>query len=341
MKKSDRDHKSIARPANYVGFIFVAVLIGITIFAWRSLTPRMPGMPATGGIPGMNMNGNNSTSTNSDMSNMDMGGDMSNMDMSGSATGTPTGSIPSSKIKLAQLQGDLHALTIGVDDSLYYGQHAGVQISRDGGQTWSTPTGGGDAMGMGVNSGKVFLAGHDFFAVSPDAGQTWQKPGVGNLPGTDIHGFTVAGNGWLYANLAGGGLYRSTDGGKNWNFVTLATTRAYKIVAATGVPPVLYALTQDQGLIRSSNGGTVWNVIKVNGEPLTISIEASGAILISLPNRSILRSSDEGTTWIEQAAPANMVLLAVSPRESDEWYGISESGQVYSSQDAGKTWVGI
>lgn len=337
MKKSDQNNKSIARPANYVGVIFVVALIGITIFAWRSLTPRMPGMPATGGMPGMNMGGNNSTSTSSDMSNMD--GNMPNMDMGGN--GTNTTAIVSGKTKLAQLQGDLHALTVGTDGNLYYGQHAGVQISRDGGQTWSTPSGGGDAMGMGVYSGQIFLAGHDFFAVSLDSGQTWQKPGVGNLPGTDIHGFTVASNGWLYANLAGTGLYRSTDGGKNWNFVTQATTGAYKIVAATGVPPVLYALTQDQGLIRSSNGGSIWQDIKVNGQPLTMAVEASGAILISLPSGNILRSSDGGTTWSEISAPANMVLLAVSPRASDSWYGISESGQVYASPDAGKTWSGL
>ncbi len=164
---------------------------------------------------------------------------------------------------------------------------------------------------------------------------------MGNLPGTDIHGFTVAGNGWLYANLAGGGLYRSTDGGKNWNFVTEATTRAYKIVAATGVPPVLYAVTQDQGLIRSSNGGTTWKQIKVDGQPLTMAVETSGAILISLSNSSILRSSDNGTTWSELKAPEAFILLAVNPKNNKNIYGVSDVGQVYSSFDAGKTWGGI
>ncbi len=256
------------------------------------------------------------------------------------STSTSNPSEQASGSRLAQLEGDLHALVVGEDGSLYYGQHAGVQVSKDAGQTWSAATGGGDAMGMGVNLGKVFLAGHDFFAVSPDAGQTWQKPGFGNLPGTDIHGFTVADNGWLYANVVGGGLYRSTDGGKNWNFVTQATTRAHKIVAAIGVPPVLYALTQDQGLIRSSNGGATWKQIKVNGQPLTMAVETSGAILISLPNSSILRSSDDGTSWAELKAPEAFILLAVNPKNNKNIYGVSDIGQVYASFDAGQSWSG-
>ncbi len=313
MKKSDQNNKPVTRPAHYVGVVFVVALIGIGVFAWRSLTPRLP---AIGGMSGLNMNP--STTDNSSMAGRDMG----------------------AAKNLAQLEGDLHALSVGEDGSLFYGQHAGVQISKDGGQTWSTAAGGGDAMGMGVNSGKVFLAGHDFFAVSTDSGQTWNKPGVGNLPGTDIHGFAVADNGWLYANLAGGGLYRSTDDGANWTFATQATTRAYKIVAATGAPPVLYALTQDQGLIRSSDGGTNWKPIKVSGQPLSIAVEASGAILISLSNSSILRSSDGGTTWEQSKAPEAFVLLAVNPKNSENIYGVSETGQVYASLNAGQTWRG-
>lgn len=314
MKKSNQQSLAVTRPTSYVGFIFVVALVGISIFAWRLLTPDLPPI---GGMTGKDINPNTSSSAD-------------NLSMAGMDSGQ----------SLAKLEGDLHALTVGEDGRLFYGQHAGVQISQDGGQTWTTPSGGGDAMGMGVNAGQVFLAGHDFFAVSPDSGRTWRKPGVGNLPGTDIHGFSVAANGWLYANLAGGGLYRSTDNGLNWNFVTQATTRAYKIVASTGTPPVLYALTQDQGLIRSSNGGTAWKQIKLDGQPLTIAVETSGAVLISQLDSSILRSSDGGVTWAKSKAPEVFILLAIDPKNSQKIYGVSEKGQVYASRDAGRTWSG-
>ena len=246
-------------------------------------------------------------------------------------------------VKLAILAGDLHALSVLDDGRLIYGQHAGVQISTDGGQTWSDPSGGGDAMGVGVAGRRIYLAGHDFLVRSDDDGQSWQARGFGDLPGTDIHGFTVAANGWLYANLAGRGLYRSTDGGAKWNFVTTKTLSAISLQSASGNPPVLYANSFDRGLLRSPDGGASWTSLntRLEGGLSAFAVGRSGDLVIgATADGQLLTSSDAGATWETTRAPDSLALLAISPRDAKRVYAVAGTGQVYRSSDGGATWSG-
>ena len=244
-------------------------------------------------------------------------------------------------VNLAILGGDLHALSVLDDGRLIYGQHAGVQISMDGGQTWSDPNGGGDAMGVGVAGRRIYLAGHDFLVRSDDDGQSWQARGFGNLPGTDIHGFAVAPNGWLYANLAGRGLYRSTDGGAKWNFVTTETLSAMSLQSATGNPPVLYANSFDRGLLRSTDGGKSWTSLtaKLEGGLSAFAVQrVTGDLIGATADGKLLTSSDAGATWQTSRAPDSLALLAISPRDAKLVYAVGGTGQVYRSSDGGATW---
>ena len=245
-------------------------------------------------------------------------------------------------VGLAQLKGDLHSLMVGRDGRLFYGQHRGVQISSDGGKTFGAALGGGDAMGIGMTADKLYLAGHGFFKVSSDNGQTWLQPGVGDLPGTDIHGFTAAPNGWLYANLAGRGLYRSTSDGLNWVAVTLETRSAMTIAATQGNPPVLYANMPTQGIFRSSDGGLNWqwlpgtndsisSVLAVDPENRTVMTATQGGML--------MRSTDGGESWEVLNAPALLALVALHPTNPKWVYAVSKKGQVYASLDGGTSWV--
>ena len=245
-------------------------------------------------------------------------------------------------VKLAILAGDLHALSVLEDGRLVYGQHAGLQISKDGGQTWSDPSGGGDAMGVGSAGEQIYLAGHDFFVRSADGGASWQARGFGDLPGTDIHGFTVAPNGWLYANVAGRGLYRSTDGGAKWTFVTTETLSAMSLQSATGNPPVLYANSFDRGLLRSTDGGKSWTSLTatLEGGLSAFAVGRSGDLLIgATADGSLLTSSDSGATWQTTRAPDSLALLAISPRDAKLVYAVGGTGQVYRSRDGGATWL--
>ena len=254
-----------------------------------------------------------------------------------------TSSAPEQPVKLAMLGGDLHALTVLEDGRLIYGQHAGLQTSSDGGQTWSEPVGDGDAMGVGVAGQRIYLAGHDFLVQSADGGKSWQARGFGDLPGTDIHGFTAAPNGWLYANLAGRGLYRSTDGGAKWAFVTAETLSSMNLQSASGNPNLLYANSFDRGLIRSTDGGQRWTSVTQNldGGLSAFAVErVTGGLIGATADGKLLTSSDAGATWQTSRAPDSLALLAISPRDAKLVYAVAGTGQVYRSSDGGATWTG-
>ena len=249
-----------------------------------------------------------------------------------------------SSAALGKLEGDMHSLLFTSDGRVVYGQHGGIQISSDGGKTWSTPSGQGDAMGLGAAQKNVlYLAGHDVFQKSLDGGKTWTNPGFGNLPGTDIHGFAVSPeSNWLYANLAGKGLYRSTDGAQTWQPISMATGGAMALAAGAGTPPALFAATME-GIIRSSDGGASWaafpNTSSLVG--MALAVDQKTNTIYASSSTGVVRSNNAGESWTELGGPGEAVaLIALDPKDAAHLMTVSGTGQVYSSLDAGKTWTG-
>ena len=252
---------------------------------------------------------------------------------------------PSQDAGLGQLGGDLHALSFAPEGRILYGQHAGLQISSDGGRSWTRPSNTGDAMAIASSPAQpevIYQAGHDLFLKSTDGGETWTEPGFGNLPGTDIHGFAVAPeNGWLYANIAGRGLYRSTGSDDTWEFVSPATAGAMALSAGPGTPAVLYAATMDRGLIRSSDGGESWQPVTPPGGVSMSGLYAhpvSGTLYLA-GQEGIYRSADQGQSWETLGPDVPMALVAANADDERELVGVSQQGQVYRSDDGGETWL--
>ena len=90
--------------------------------------------------------------------------------------------------------------------------------SLDGGRTWSALPILRDAMGVGpAPDGSIVIAGHQGLEESRDDGLSW-APVPANLPSLDIHGFarSLTDPAGLWAYLAEGGVYESTEGGSRW-----------------------------------------------------------------------------------------------------------------------------
>ncbi|WP_189058062.1 WD40/YVTN/BNR-like repeat-containing protein [Deinococcus daejeonensis] len=238
----------------------------------------------------------------------------------------------------AVLSGDFHALRALGDGILLYGQHAGVARSVDGGRTWGAPDGAGDAMALAAGQGgAIILAGHDVLKVSRDGGVTWQDQGFGNLPGTDLHGFATRPDqpGTWFANVAGRGLYRTADGGVTWAAVSPATQDAMTLAAAPGGR--LYALSMSQGLMTSPTG-VDWE--RVEGAPQAVSVDVhpvSGAVYVAGPG-GVSRSLDGGLRWETLDFPEGARLVTADPQDEAALVGVGDSGRVYRSADAGRTW---
>jgi photosystem II stability/assembly factor-like uncharacterized protein len=221
----------------------------------------------------------------------------------------------------------------------------GVYKSTDGGKTW-TPVGLKDSQQIGTilvdpkDPDRVFVAvlGHPFGPSQErgvyrtrNGGQTWEKvlykdentgaialifdPGNPNTIFADLWAWRLGP--WPVSQNCFGdqscGLYKSTDGGNTWSFVTGLPTSADRVgriglgIAGTD-PKRLYALVDagpKTGLYRSEDGGQSWEVVnkekRVSGRGwdfAAIAVDPKNENVLWVGNQSLLRSMDGGRTFI-------------------------------------------
>ncbi len=153
---------------------------------------------------------------------------------------------------------------------------------------------------------------------------------------------------------ADGGVYRSTDGGENWQDVFSHTA-----VTALAVSPnfandqtvwiAASAYTGSLGIHRTQNGGLSWTQIAptVHADNIVPSpnFAVDNTIFAGTSDGGLQKSSDGGATWAPLATPTMITALAVSPA-----YGasqtliigaqpsVSDPSGIYHSINGGTTW---
>ncbi|MBI4338771.1 MAG: hypothetical protein HY680_02320 [Chloroflexi bacterium] len=264
------------------------------------------------------------------------------------------GSESSGPISVIQTA-DFHALAFGHENAevVFFGHHNGIMRSEDGGVTWKRLVNRAnfDAMGLGVSpsdSRQVYLAGHNIFQKSVDGGATWQ-PVRHNLPGSDIHGFSLSMEvpDRLYAFVVGFGLFRSNDGGQRWDRTGAQLPGdIMALAAAGGSPEVLYAGSMSAGVLKSTDGGRSWsgaanglgsrNVMALAVDPVATSTAYAGT------GAGLYKSTDAGASWSRLSLPGdNAVSVAVSSAKPQVVLAITVKdgkGLVYRSHDGGSSW---
>jgi photosystem II stability/assembly factor-like uncharacterized protein len=280
------------------------------------------------------------------------------------------------------------------------GVDSGVWKSDDYGETWNPifddqPTGSIGAIavadsdpniiyvGCGEGLPRPDLAIGDGMYKSTDAGKTWthlglhdaqQIPAIAIDP-KDPNRVFVAVLGHPYGANAERGIYRSTDGGANFekvlgrdndtggNDVEIDPTNSKIMFASlwsTRQGPWEDANTYNKlgGLFKSTDGGTTWNPV-TKGLPEDVG-QVDVTISPSNPKRiyatvasirggvAIMRSDDGGDSWTRattDARPAarigggDLPVPKVDPKNPDVLY--TTSTVTWRTTDAGKTWTGI
>ncbi|BDW91949.1 hypothetical protein MACH07_07810 [Flagellimonas marinaquae] len=237
------------------------------------------------------------------------------------------------------------------DPNLYYMGTAGGGVWRttDAGNSWECISDGyfGGSIGavavaesdpniIYVGEGEQTLrgnvsSGHGLWK-SMDAGETWEFIGLKDSEhiaririhpkNPDIVYVAAIGNLWKPNETRG--VFRSTDGGKNWEKILYISDKAGAgdLIMDPNNSRILYAAT--------------WEM-KRNGYRMD-----SGG-----PDSRMFKSTDGGDTWNDISEnsglpgfPWGIVGIAVSPIDSDRVFAIieAEDGGVYRSDDAGTTW---
>ena len=180
----------------------------------------------------------------------------------------------------------------------------------------------------------------------------------------------------IYATLEANGTMRSRNGGQSWEDCTADLIRfceepKYRsrigsqteiegmldghALAVSAAAPGTVFLANRMGLFRSDNRGETWKDMEIGrfspltyGRDIRVSPHDPKVMYACLSpaarstDGSIYRSDDVGQTWKRfdhgVKAEATMMAVTVHPRDPNQVYGVSRAGQVFGTQDAGKTW---
>ena len=173
----------------------------------------------------------------------------------------------------------------------------------------------------------------------------------------------------------GDGIYRSDDGGKDWQNLGLKKSehigrvvvdpRDSKVVYVAAEGP-LWGPGGDRGLYKSSDGGKTWKAvltISENTGVADVALDPSNPDIVYAaayqrrrhvftmidggPESAIYKSTDAGATWnkLKSGLPSvdmGRIGLAVSPADPNVVYAIIEAadkkGGIFRSDDKGATW---
>ena len=238
---------------------------------------------------------------------------------------------------------DVHSLAFvgGDPQHLLFGHHGGLEETRDGGRTWLQLPVRDDAMSMSpASDASIVIAGHEVFIASRDGGQTW-APIRGDLPGLDIHGFTrdPGDPTRMWAYLATGGLWESTNFGAHWTRVRDDNV-LYPTAVKAGATTRLFGVDVN-GLSVSEDGGRTWTTL---GSPPTypmtgFAASADGSVVYAGATDGLFRSSDGGRSWSKTGYSGSAFAVATSP-DGQTVALVSRQTEFFRSSDGGSTWPG-
>jgi hypothetical protein len=196
------------------------------------------------------------------------------------------------------------------------------------------------------------------------AGSSWSNVGPTNVAGRVSAVAVDPGNTQIvYRGTAGGGVWKSTDGGSTWTVLTdslgdlsigavaLAPSNTQIVYVGTGEGALGIDGINGIGFLKSTDGGATWSLpVSVTATKyFDLSVHPTNANEILAANNSgIQKSTDGGASWATKFSTYAGTALARDPSNANNvvatvWDIISATptwkGWVYRSTDAGETWT--
>lgn len=185
----------------------------------------------------------------------------------------------------------------------------------------------------------------------PGAGTEWEQtngPEGGYMTSIEIDS---ADPDVLYLGGAGGGLFKSLDGGETWDALPQFLEPG-QVIRQLHLDPAqpgrVYASTG--AVYRSDDGGDTFEMVlgvPAGVSQLAISTSDPGTLVAGTWDGRVLRTTDGGDSWSDLGfpTPPNSSVATVAVASTDEiWAGTREwsdnaDGQLFHTIDGGSTWI--
>jgi photosystem II stability/assembly factor-like uncharacterized protein len=177
--------------------------------------------------------------------------------------------------------------------------------------------------------------------------------------------FDPSNNNVIYVSFAGGGLWKTADGGTTWAPLTenIGTLSAGTVAMDPNNSATLYLGLGDAfdgtgiGLVKTTDGGATWSNPVYLGDSTVINAiqvaPSNSNIVLAATNKGVFRTTDAGANWSSVTLPTGQSAVpyawtiawtggtsfAVSVEANSAATSGTTDGQVLVSSDNGATWT--
>lgn len=248
-------------------------------------------------------------------------------------------------------------------DQIYVGTYHLPWKTHDGGKTWkragSKETGmidDSDIFAIQIdesNPDNVFMSACSGIYASTNATAKWTK--LQGIPSTSRRTHVIYQHPTRPEVIFAGtteGLWRTTDGGKNWGLMTSRRLIINAVAVQPDQPDHVYLGTDDFGIMMSEDGGE--NFKEINAGFISRQIRAVLAdrtergrvyagVIFDGQNGGLFVSEDGGITWqqsIQGMGVRDVYSLYQSESHPEKLYAGTNHG-IFRSDDHGRNWVPV
>ena len=222
------------------------------------------------------------------------------------------------------------------------------RLGPEGGDVISLTAGSGRTLYLGTADGHIFA--------SEDAAAHWELRGragarfdgvVQRLLVDSRRPQQLFAALWFQDPSAGGGVFRSQDGGRTWTLAGLGGEAARAVEQSPSNPEILTAGTRS-GVFRSNDGGANWQRISPAGDPELRNIDSLALdphdpqVIYAGTCHLPWKTTDAGKTWTPIAAgmidDSDIMSLRLDEQNPARLFASACSG-IYRSENAGSQWI--
>ena len=238
------------------------------------------------------------------------------------------------------------------------------------------PDVGVEIITFGESESEVFMAGLQGVYRTYDNGKTWIESNTGFV-GSEVVDLVTSLDGTMYATTYNLGIFKSTDGGKNWVFASFGIKNWYGMQLATHPEDAdTLFTTTNGGVYKSTNAGKSWELIggsdlcddedaggNCHYHGIVVEKEAPFKVLVGSGGDQYAKegvgltgSEDNGESWRNSddgfIRDVHVSKLVIDPNNNNVFYAttqgeteytdkVGDGAGVFKSTDRGNNWTQI